>query len=92
MHALSPLHIDTFTGRKPALGVASVLFAVGAVGMAVAPRYWVLLLGRVVTGLGVGAGLVIAPLYTGKRRFAADLTKRDVPTDTHRHRCLLCCW
>mmetsp|Transcript_4975 Transcript_4975/g.9068 ORF Transcript_4975/g.9068 Transcript_4975/m.9068 type:complete len:514 (-) Transcript_4975:189-1730(-) len=50
-------------GRKKALGIACVIFAVGAGVMTSALEFYTLFLGRVITGVGVGFGLVIAPLY-----------------------------
>lgn len=42
---------------------ASVMFLLGALFMSAAPGYKLLLLGRMITGLGVGTGLAIDPLY-----------------------------
>jgi len=50
-------------GRRMTLVAASVLFLTGALLMAFAQNYGVLLVGRLVTGLGVGTGLAIDPLY-----------------------------
>jgi len=50
-------------GRRKALGVACCVFAVGAGVMTGAPEFWTLFVGRIITGIGVGFGLVIAPLY-----------------------------
>eukprot|EP00043_Microstomoeca_roanoka_P009418 m.89445 g.89445 ORF g.89445 m.89445 type:complete len:631 (+) comp14578_c0_seq1:305-2197(+) len=52
-----------FIGRKATVAVASIVFLAGALLMALSKTYSVLVLGRVVTGLGVGCGLTIAPLY-----------------------------
>src|SRR5699024_10297667 len=43
-------------GRKILLGVAGVLFAVGFALAALAPGFWLLILGRLIAGLGVGVG------------------------------------
>eukprot|EP00730_Choanoeca_flexa_P007041 TRINITY_DN12272_c0_g1_i1.p1 TRINITY_DN12272_c0_g1~~TRINITY_DN12272_c0_g1_i1.p1 ORF type:complete len:568 (+),score=125.53 TRINITY_DN12272_c0_g1_i1:1928-3631(+) len=53
-------------GRKKSVGVASCVFLGGAALMAFAPNYNILLLGRIVTGIGVGVGLTIAPLYSAE--------------------------
>lgn len=53
-------------GRKKTVGLASVIFLIGAALMAFANGYIMLLMGRIVTGLGVGTGLTIAPLYTAE--------------------------
>ncbi|GLJ05086.1 hypothetical protein SUGI_0010690 [Cryptomeria japonica] len=50
-------------GRKIAIIIADIVFAVGAVVMAVAPNPWVLIIGRVLVGLGVGTASVSVPLY-----------------------------
>lgn len=50
-------------GRRKTVTTAGVLFLVGALAMCSAWSYWSLLIGRLVTGLGVGAGLVVTPLY-----------------------------
>mmetsp|Transcript_12517 Transcript_12517/g.22334 ORF Transcript_12517/g.22334 Transcript_12517/m.22334 type:complete len:508 (+) Transcript_12517:211-1734(+) len=50
-------------GRKKAIGVSCVIFIVGASIMTTATNFWVLLAGRIVTGVGVGCGFVTSPLY-----------------------------
>ncbi|XP_028785918.1 inositol transporter 4 [Neltuma alba] len=50
-------------GRKKSILIADVLFIVGAVVMAVAPAPWVIILGRIFVGLGVGMASMNAPLY-----------------------------
>ncbi|XVF87850.1 hypothetical protein PTKIN_Ptkin18bG0154200 [Pterospermum kingtungense] len=50
-------------GRKPSILVADVLFFIGAIIMAVAPAPWVIILGRILVGLGVGMASMTAPLY-----------------------------
>jgi len=50
-------------GRVKTLMVASVFFLFGALLMAAASNFPFLLLGRFVTGFGVGSGLSIDPLY-----------------------------
>lgn len=53
---------DAF-GRRKTMLVASLLLLGGSILMAIADSFAMLLLGRLITGLGVGAGMVIAPLY-----------------------------
>lgn len=48
-----------FLGIRSTVRLAPVLMGLGGVLSAVAPAFWVLLLGRVVTGLGVGLALVL---------------------------------
>jgi MFS family permease len=50
-------------GRRPVLKVAALLYAVSAIASAVAPSFLVLVIARMVGGLGVGASLIIAPMY-----------------------------
>ncbi|GAB5356061.1 hypothetical protein AAMO2058_000258400 [Amorphochlora amoebiformis] len=50
-------------GRRWALGIACLVFALGAAVMVSAINFGILFVGRIITGIGVGFGLVIAPLY-----------------------------
>jgi len=50
-------------GRKKAVLCAGVLFALGALIQAFAPDTAILVIGRLVVGLGVGVAAVAAPLY-----------------------------
>ncbi|MGB5245210.1 MAG: sugar porter family MFS transporter, partial [Woeseia sp.] len=50
-------------GRKPVLKLAAVLFAVSAIASAIAPNFLFLIIARMIGGLGVGAALIIAPMY-----------------------------
>ena len=50
-------------GRRPVLKIAAVLFAVSAVASALAPNFASLVIARMLGGLGVGAALIIAPMY-----------------------------
>lgn len=50
-------------GRRPVLKVAAVLFFISAVASAVAPDYNTLVAARMLGGFGVGAALIIAPMY-----------------------------
>ncbi len=61
MMAAGPLS-DRF-GRRPVLKVAALLFAVSAIASAIAPNFITLVIARMVGGLGVGAALIIAPMY-----------------------------
>ena len=49
-------------GRRPAIQAAAVLFVLGAIVEAVASGPWVLVVGRLVGGVGVGGASVAAPL------------------------------
>ncbi|MFK8014752.1 MAG: sugar porter family MFS transporter [Gammaproteobacteria bacterium] len=50
-------------GRRPVLKLAAALFAVSAVASAVAPNFLTLVIARMLGGFGVGAALIIAPMY-----------------------------
>jgi SP family arabinose:H+ symporter-like MFS transporter len=50
-------------GRRPVLRIAAVLFAVSAIASAAAPSFLTLILARMIGGLGVGAALIVAPMY-----------------------------
>lgn len=41
-------------GRKPVILVADILFLVGSLTLAFAPRIWVLYVGRLLIGIGIG--------------------------------------
>ena len=50
-------------GRRPVLKAAAALFAVSAFASAIAPDYTTLVAARMLGGFGVGAALIIAPMY-----------------------------
>ncbi|XP_058196878.1 inositol transporter 4 [Rhododendron vialii] len=50
-------------GRKKSILVADFLFFIGAIVMAVAPAPWVIIIGRIFVGLGVGMASMTSPLY-----------------------------
>jgi SP family sugar:H+ symporter-like MFS transporter len=50
-------------GRRNIIIIAAILFTVGAFGAALAPNAGILVLFRVVLGLGVGSAALIVPLY-----------------------------
>ena len=50
-------------GRKPVLSAAAILFTVSAIASAIAPDYMTLVAARMIGGFGVGAALIIAPMY-----------------------------
>ena len=61
--ALSSGVIADKFGRKPALFISSLAFTSGSFAMAFANSYRNLLLGRYVQGFGIGAGLLISPMF-----------------------------
>jgi len=50
-------------GRKPVLKAAAILFTLSAIASAIAPDYLTLVIARMLGGFGVGAALIIAPMY-----------------------------
>ena len=50
-------------GRKPTLIVASIVFTVGAVVMGAAVNAVMLVIGRIIVGLGIGAAAMASPMY-----------------------------
>jgi len=50
-------------GRRTVLLCTALLFAVSALGSALAPTYATLVIARIVGGFGVGGALLIAPIY-----------------------------
>lgn len=50
-------------GRKKVLTYAAVFFAISAITSALATKFWFFIIARMVGGIGVGAALIIAPMY-----------------------------
>ena len=50
-------------GRRKVLFLAAILYAVSAIASALAPTFTILVIARMIGGLGVGASLIIAPMY-----------------------------
>ncbi|XP_034908750.1 inositol transporter 4 [Populus alba] len=50
-------------GRRVAILGADIVFFLGAIVMAAAPNPWVIIIGRILVGLGVGMASMTAPLY-----------------------------
>ncbi|KAH7864900.1 hypothetical protein Vadar_024567 [Vaccinium darrowii] len=50
-------------GRKWTMGVAAIVFQVGAAIMALASSFTVLMVGRLLAGVAIGFGFMIAPIY-----------------------------
>ena len=55
--------ISNRIGRKRTLSLAAILYSISAIGSALAPDYTTLVIARMIGGLGVGASLIIAPMY-----------------------------
>jgi SP family arabinose:H+ symporter-like MFS transporter len=50
-------------GRRTVLRYAAILYAVSAIASALAPSFIILVIARMIGGLGVGASLILAPMY-----------------------------
>ena len=50
-------------GRKPLLQISAVLYLISAITSAIAPSFWFLVAARMLGGFGVGASLILAPMY-----------------------------
>lgn len=50
-------------GRRTVLKYAAVLFSISAIGSALAPNFVMLVIARMIGGIGVGASLIIAPVF-----------------------------
>ena len=50
-------------GRKKVLSMAAVVYAVCAIMSAVSPTFTFLIIARMIGGFGVGASLIVAPMY-----------------------------
>ncbi|NOU61964.1 sugar porter family MFS transporter [Marinifilum caeruleilacunae] len=50
-------------GRRSVLKCAAALYFISALGSAIAPNFLLLVLARMIGGIGVGASLIIAPMY-----------------------------
>ena len=50
-------------GRKRLLFFAAILYAISAIASALAPSFIILVIARMIGGFGVGASLIIAPMY-----------------------------
>lgn len=50
-------------GRRYVLRIAAILYAISAIGSAIAPDFNTLVIARMLGGIGVGASLILAPMY-----------------------------
>lgn len=55
-----------YIGRRYTIVLAATTFLIGALLMGLAPSFPLLLVGRVIAGIGVGYALVIAPVYAAE--------------------------
>ncbi|XP_020571614.1 probable polyol transporter 4 isoform X2 [Phalaenopsis equestris] len=50
-------------GRKWTIGLAAIVFQMGAAIMTYSPNFLMLMIGRLLAGIGIGFGVMIAPVY-----------------------------
>ena len=50
-------------GRKWTIALAAIVFQTGAAIMALSPSFGILMVGRLLAGIGIGFGVMIAPVY-----------------------------
>ncbi|TYI64425.1 hypothetical protein E1A91_D09G087700v1 [Gossypium mustelinum] len=55
--------ISDTIGRKWTIALSCIVFQSGAAIMALAPSYQILMIGRLLAGIGIGFGIMIAPVY-----------------------------
>ena len=63
---LAAAPLTSYFGRRPVLGVGSVLFTIGAITCAAARNFGVLFVGRLVGGVAIGFASVTAPMLQGE--------------------------
>lgn len=50
-------------GRKWALGIGAIIFQLGGITMTIAPSYQILMVGRLLSGIGIGFGAPVIGVY-----------------------------
>ncbi|EPQ29075.1 uncharacterized protein PFL1_03364 [Pseudozyma flocculosa PF-1] len=58
--------LGDWLGRKAVIAIANVIFIAGAIIQAACHGLWVMIVGRLVVGLGVGIASMIVPLWIGE--------------------------
>ncbi|XP_050412527.1 proton myo-inositol cotransporter [Patella vulgata] len=66
LSALIAGFLTDFLGRKKTIMIASVVFVIGAIVMGAAPDKYVLLVGRIVVGIGIGFASMTVPVYVAE--------------------------
>lgn len=61
--AMTAGRVSDRIGRLAVMKIAALLFLISAIGTAFAPNVWIVVLFRIVGGIGVGVASVIAPAY-----------------------------
>ncbi|XP_028761639.1 probable polyol transporter 4 [Neltuma alba] len=65
-------------GRKWTMGLAAIIFQTGALIMTLAPSFAVLMIGRLLAGVGIGFGVMIAPIYIAE--ISPNITRGSLTT------------
>lgn len=65
-------------GRKWTMALAAVVFQMGGITMTLAPSYQVLMIGRLLAGIGIGFGVMISPIYIAE--ISPNLTRGSLTT------------
>ena len=55
--------LSEILGRKPLLLLTSAVFTIGTIVMTASPLKEVLLVGRIIVGLGIGSAAMVVPMY-----------------------------
>ncbi|KAI3745006.1 hypothetical protein L1987_58106 [Smallanthus sonchifolius] len=55
--------VSDAVGRIWSMGLAAIIFQIGAAIMTLAPNFQFLMIGRLLAGVGIGFGVMIAPVY-----------------------------
>ncbi|PWN48606.1 hypothetical protein IE53DRAFT_185741 [Violaceomyces palustris] len=58
--------LGDWLGRKAVIAIANVIFVVGAIVQAACHEIYVMIIGRLIVGLGVGVASMIVPLWIGE--------------------------
>jgi len=64
--ALGAGPISASRGRVLAMHLTALLFIIGPIFESLAPSIWVMAMGRVISGLGAGASVVVVPIYVSE--------------------------
>lgn len=64
--AASSGRIADAVGRRWTMAIAALFFLVGSATMGFAPDFSLLMVGRILAGIGVGFALMVAPVYTAE--------------------------
>lgn len=86
--SLAAGRIGDIIGRRGTLFSGAVVFAIGGAIQTLTPGFWIMVVGRIIAGFGVGllSYVSVPPTYldavhlTSRQDNRANLPKRDIPT------------